>query len=66
VIEGCERLLRARAVRELWFEQNKPRMRALGIPLDRAADCLRDLGYHATPDDDATGDVVEWRAVPAA
>lgn len=63
VLEGCSRLLGARAVREVWFEQNKPRMRALGIADERPVAYLRERGYLAVPDD-AGGDVVSWRAIP--
>lgn len=61
---GCERLLRARTVREVWFEQNKPRIRALGIPEDAAQDYLRSVGYPPQPLGDAAGELVEWSAVP--
>ncbi len=65
-LEGCDRLLRRRVVREIWFEQNKPRMRALGLALDAAQTYLSSVGYVALPQGDASADVVEWRAVPAA
>lgn len=61
---GCERLFKAGAVREVWFEQNKPRIRALGIPLEAAQDYLRSVGYVPRPQGDASGDLVEWSAVP--
>lgn len=62
---GCERLLQRRSVREVWYEQNKPRMRQLGIPLGAAQDFLRSVGYFATPHGDPDGEVVEWTAIPA-
>lgn len=62
---GCGRLLEARRVDEIWFEQNKPRMRALGIPEDAAEDYLRSVGYLPAPVSRAQAEVVEWRAVPA-
>ena len=61
---GCEQLLKRRGVREIWYEQNKPRMRALGIPLDAAQAYLRSVGYHALARGDAGADVVEWSATP--
>jgi FkbM family methyltransferase len=62
---GCERLLKAGAVREIWFEQNKPRSQALGIPLDAAREFLRTVGYAATPRGEQGSQVVEWVAVRA-
>jgi FkbM family methyltransferase len=62
---GCERLLNARAVGEIWFEQNKPRIRALGIPQTAAQDFLRSVGYLPRPMGPASGELVEWLAVPA-
>lgn len=60
---GCDRFLRAGVVREIWYEQNKPRMAALGIPLDAAQEYLRSVGYVATPHNDLTAELVEWSAV---
>ena len=65
VLMGCDRLLRTRAVREVWYEQNKPRMKALGIPIDAARTYLQSVGYSASPDSDPESEVVEWRAVHA-
>ncbi|MEO6212383.1 MAG: FkbM family methyltransferase [Vicinamibacterales bacterium] len=65
VLEGCDGLLRTGAIREVWYEQNKPRMTALGIPLDAPRTYLRSVGYAASPERGPDGDVVEWRAVPA-
>lgn len=61
---GCDRLLRRRSIREVWFEQNKPRIRALGIPESAAEDYLRSVGYAARPLGDPAGELVEWSAVP--
>jgi FkbM family methyltransferase len=61
---GCERLLRNGLVGEIWYEQNKPRMAALGIPANAPQDYLRSVGYVATPRSGIAGDVVEWSAVP--
>jgi hypothetical protein len=60
---GCERLLRAGVVREIWYEQNKPRMAALGIPFDAPQEYLRSVGYISTPHNDPTAELVEWSAV---
>src|SRR6266567_5214739 len=62
---GCERLLKARAVREVWFEQNKPRIRSLGIPLDAAQDYLRSVGYLPRPLGNESDELVEWSAAPS-
>lgn len=59
---GCDRLLKARQVKQIWFEQNKPRMQALGIPESAAQDYLRSVGYSPQPLDDTRGDLVEWCA----
>jgi FkbM family methyltransferase len=62
---GCERLLKAGAVKEIWFEQNKPRSTALGIPADAASEYLQSVGYSSTAQGDRGADVVEWVAVRA-
>lgn len=65
VLRGCDRLLRARAIREVWYEQNKPRMRALGVSVDAAQAYLQSVGYSVSPGSDPESDVVDWRAVHA-
>jgi len=60
---GCERLLAAKTIEEIWFEQNKPRMELLGIPLTAAQDYLESIGYRCTPHDDPGGGLVQWSAV---
>lgn len=65
VLEGSERLLEGQIVKEVWYEQNKPRMRALGISNDAAQTYLRRLGYDVTPRSDISHEVVEWSATPA-
>jgi FkbM family methyltransferase len=64
-LAGCERLLRNRRVAEIWYEQNKPRMRALGIAGDAAQEFLRSVGYVPQPKSNLSRDVVEYCAVPA-
>jgi FkbM family methyltransferase len=61
---GCDLLLRQRAIQEVWFEQNKPRIRALGISENAAQDYLRSVGYTLQPLSDPGGELVEWSAVP--
>jgi FkbM family methyltransferase len=61
---GCERLLKTRLVKEVWFEQNKPRMELLGIPVAAAQDYLESMGYTCTARNNRNDALVEWRAVP--
>jgi FkbM family methyltransferase len=60
---GCEHLLKSGLVKEIWFEQNKPRMAMLGIPQDAAQKYLTSLGYLCKPHDDPGKPLVEWSAV---
>jgi len=64
-LEGCERLLRERRVEQIWFEQNRPRMRALGIADDEAPRFLASVGYRAYPRRSDREDVSDWEALPA-
>jgi len=65
VLTGCERLLRQRRIREIWYEQNKPRMETLGLPASAAQEYLEKLGYTSSPLTGTSGSVVTWLAVPA-
>jgi FkbM family methyltransferase len=60
---GCERLLRARRIREIWFEANKPRMHQLGIAAGAATELLCSLGYSVSRIRNSP-ELLEWRAVP--
>ena len=62
---GCERLLKNRSVNEIWFEQNKPRMKQLGIPESAAQDYLESVGYTCKAHNNPRDVLVEWSAVPA-
>ena len=64
VLMGAERLLRERRVAEIRFEQNKPRMRALGIGDADPERFLRAIGYDPRPEGDPATDVVPWSARP--
>lgn len=64
VLMGCERLLRNRCIRHIWFEQNKPRLRALCIRDDEALRFLSSMGYKVTAESEPGSDVVSWSAVP--
>jgi len=59
---GCERLFRERRVKEVWFEQNRPRMRNLGIADGEAQAYLESLGFSLTPQGDPASDTVDWLA----
>ena len=63
VLEGCERLLRDKRIKRIFFEQNIGRMEQLGIQAGVAQTFLRDLGYSCEPLD---GDEGEWVASPIA
>ncbi|MGG6242117.1 FkbM family methyltransferase [Nodosilinea sp. AN01ver1] len=59
---GCQTMLGKKQIKEIFYEQNKPRMQALGIDLDQAQIFLESLGYLCTPQNDPTHKLVEWRA----
>lgn len=62
---GCEGLLKSKRVEEIWFEQNKPRSRALGIPDNAAQEFLLSMGYISQPKSDINHHSVEWVATRA-
>ncbi|MFI5280421.1 MAG: FkbM family methyltransferase [Gemmatimonadales bacterium] len=64
VLMGCEKLLQSRLVGSICYEQNRPRMRHLGIADDEAMRFLESVGYVASPRTDPTRDNVEWFAAP--
>jgi FkbM family methyltransferase len=64
VLAGAEGLLRRGLVREVWFEENLPRMAALGIAPGTGAAFLRDCGYDAVQVGGGSGSLRDWRAVP--
>jgi FkbM family methyltransferase len=61
---GCERLLISKLVEEIWFEQNKPRMKMLGIQENAAQEFLESMEYRCKPHDNVNSPVVQWSAVP--
>ncbi len=63
VLMGCEHLLKAGLVQEIWFEQNKPRMQQIGIPFDAAQKYLESVGYTCTAHGSERDSLVEWSAV---
>lgn len=64
VLEGCRRLLERRRVARVFYEQNFPRMAALGIDPAAAAAFLASVGYTARPITPTDHEVVEWEALP--
>jgi len=62
VLYGCEKLLKKKLVKTIFFEQNLSRMAELGIDRDDAKRFLRGLDYVCEPLD-KTGS--EWMARPA-
>ena len=64
VLQGAEQLLRQRRVEHIFFEQNKPRMRSLGIRDEEAAEHLGRFGYAVFPFSDPSGGLVEYHARP--
>ena len=65
VLQGSEKLLRAKQIKEIHYEQNKMRLRQLGILEGEAAEFLSSVGYIAKPIGDSSKDLVDWVAVPA-
>lgn len=63
-IQGCEDLLREKRIKEIWFEENKPRMTSLGIQPGEAQDFLRSCGYELDAMTSRRKISVEWRARP--
>ncbi|QIK36799.1 FkbM family methyltransferase [Caldichromatium japonicum] len=66
VLEGCRRLLSERRILTLYYEQNHPRMAALGIDPGRAHSLLAELGYETWPLETSCPEVMEWIARPKA
>ncbi len=65
VLAGCRRLLCEQRVRMIYYEQNHPRMAALGVDPQEAQRLLTELGYRAEPLASDCPEVVEWMAQPA-
>ncbi len=64
VLQGCERLFREKAVRQIHFEQNKPRLRELGIGDTDAVEFLADHGYVSRSLSQTDGEIVDWVSTP--
>lgn len=64
VLKGAKEMLSAKIIKEIWFEQNKPRASALGISIDASQEYLKSCDYKIYPEGDTNCDLVDWRAVP--
>lgn len=64
VIMGAEKLLRNKRIKVLYFEQNKPRQKELGISESAAEEFLSKLGYKVIALSNISDDIVEWMAKP--
>ena len=65
VLQGAKRLLSEKRVRQIYFEQNRARMKALGIAEDEAATFLDSLGYTCSVLGGESAEIVEFQARPA-
>jgi FkbM family methyltransferase len=65
VLLGAERLLRRRQIKTIFYEQNKPRMKDLGISETEAQQFLEAIGYRVNAMGDVSGEVVEYTASPS-
>lgn len=63
-LRGAEKLLRRKAISEVWYEQFEPRMKSLGIARGEAQAFLGEHGYSAAPQGSVVGELIEWRATP--
>ncbi len=61
-LKGCEKTLKEKKIKSIWFEQNKPRSRALGIPDNAALEFLKSLGFRLVPNGDPNYDILDWIA----
>jgi hypothetical protein len=65
VFRGCERLLKRRAIQNIYFEQNGPGAASLGLPTLAARNWLVSLGYRVRLLGSNTGkDIVDCWAEP--
>jgi FkbM family methyltransferase len=65
VLQGAEKLLKERRIHQIYYEQNRGRMKALGVLESEAADFLRSVGYESSILTGEGTDIVEWQASPA-
>lgn len=65
VLQGARELLQQRRIQRIYFEQNKARMRRLGVHESEAMAFLSRLGYAVRPMSDPRSRIVEYTAYPA-
>ena len=65
VLMGAEQLLRRRVVREIWFEENLSRARALGIPLGAGVIFVEQFGYRLRQLSSGRDGLKEWHGTAA-
>jgi FkbM family methyltransferase len=63
-LRGAQQILRTRRVRHVWWEENKARMKKLGIGTSEVQDFMRDVGYDLLVQGDPAAAVVDWYARP--
>jgi FkbM family methyltransferase len=63
VLAGCRWLLAEKRIETIYYEQNRPRMDAIGIDPQRAVALLAEVGYKASLFSGGGTDVEEWIAV---
>jgi FkbM family methyltransferase len=66
VLYGAKKLLESKRIKHVYFEQNKERMRLLGIRDTEAPDFLRKVGYTVKPLNDPNSGLVEYYATAEA
>lgn len=64
VLYGSKKLLETKRIRHVYFEQNKERMRLLGIRENEASEFLRKVGYTVKPLSDPNSGLAEYYAAP--
>ena len=60
VLYGCEKLLKEKRIKRIFFEQNDIRMAELGIGVNEAVEFLRSVGYTCIPFGPHSGEWVSW------
>src|ERR1700733_5515721 len=61
VLMGCEKLLQEKRIKEIWYEQNRPRMRALNIKESLAEEFLRSVDYTVRCAGDSSSEICNTR-----
>lgn len=62
VLFGCERLLKTKKIKAIYFEENPDKMQRLGLQSREAQRFLRSLDYEC---ESFAGNHTEWFAYPA-